>query len=225
MSIVTDPTAVLGRRTGAFFIDVATALLAFTLIFIPLATQRSVEETLDLPGCSLDEDTEQITCENRQVVRIGDTVYEAGGATFLVDFGFVVLYFGVVAGLTGATLGKALVGIRVVKEDGSIAGIPRSLLRGLLWFIDIFVVGLVLMLTQRGHRRLGDMAAGTYVVSKNAVGSPIVLPAPQGAYPYQPGTPMQGQQAQWDPARNAYVQWDPASGRYLTWDEPSQTWR
>ena len=238
---MTDPTSVMGRRIGAFFIDVATALAVFTLIFFPLATKRTVAETLQLPGCRIERsdvgDGSQITCDNRQVFRIGDTVYEAGGGSFLLDLAFVFLYFGVVAGLTGATLGKLLVGIRVVKEDGSTVGIPRSLLRGLLWFIDLFIVGIVLAATTRGHRRLGDMAASTYVVRKDAVGAPIVIPSPgaamAGAYapggygvPGMPGAPgAPGPQPQWDPSRGAYVQWDPSTGRYLTWDEPSRTWR
>jgi uncharacterized RDD family membrane protein YckC len=215
---MTDPTAVMGRRIGAFFIDVATGFAVFTLIFFPLATKRTVAETLQLPGCHLEQndvgDSTQIQCDNRQVFRIGDTVYEAGGGAFLLDLAFVFLYFGVVAGLTGASLGKLLVGIRVVSEDGSIVGVPRSLLRGLLWFVDIVIVGLVLALTTRGHRRLGDMAAGTYVVTKHAVGSPIVIPA-------APGTGMPA----WDPSRGTYVQWDPATARYLAWDQATQTWQ
>jgi len=220
---VSDPTAVMGRRIGAFFIDVAITLVACVAIFVPLATQRSVTETLDLPGCHLEVEGsgDRVICENRQVVQIGDTVYEASGISFLFDLLFVFLVFGIIAGLTGATLGKLLVGIRVVQEDGSIVGVPKSLLRWICFFVDIFFVGIILASTSRGHRRLGDMAASSYVVTKEAVGQPIVLPAlpgpPQGAMPVD--------QPQWDPARGTYVQWDPATGRYLTWDEPSRTWR
>jgi uncharacterized RDD family membrane protein YckC len=233
---MTDPTAVVGRRIGAFFIDLATALIVFTLIFFPLATKRTVDETLDLPGCKLelDDSGDRVTCENRQILQIGDTVYEAGGASFLFDFAFVFLYFGIVAGITGATLGKLLVGIRVVREDGSNAGVGKSLLRFICWFVDIFLVGIILIFTSRGHRRLGDMAAGTYVVNKEAVGRPIVLPAVPGAagvpagygaYPGYGVPPAAGPQPQWDATRGTYIQWDPATGRYLTWDEPTRTWR
>jgi uncharacterized RDD family membrane protein YckC len=220
---VSDPTAVMGRRIGAFFIDLAITIVACVVIFLPFATQRSVEETLDLPGCHLDIDDngDRVTCENRQVVQIGDTVYEAGGTTFLFDLLFVFLYFGIAAGLTGATIGKLLVGIRVVQEDGSVVGVPKSLLRWICFFVDIFFVGIILASTSRGHRRLGDMAACSYVVTKEAVGRPIVLPALPGA---PPGA-MPVTQPQWDPARGTYVQWDPVTGRYLTWDEPTRTWR
>jgi len=213
----------MGRRIGAFFIDVAIALVAFVLIFVPLATQRSVDETLDLPGCRLEieDNGDRVTCDNRQVVQIGDTVYEASGISFLLDLLFVFLVFGIVAGLTGATIGKWLVGIRVVKEDGSIVGIPGSLLRWVCFFVDIFFVGIILASTTRGHRRLGDMAASSYVVTKEAVGHPIALPA----LPGPPPGAMPVSQPQWDAARQTYVQWDPVSGRYLVWDEPSRTWR
>lgn len=177
---MSDPTAVMGRRIGAFFIDAAITIVAFTLIFFPLATKRTEAETLDLPGCHLDVDSNQISCDNRQVLQIGDSVYEAGGATFLLDVAFVFVCFGIVAGITGATIGKALVGIRVVREDGSIVGIPKSLLRWLCFFVDIFFVGIILASTTRGHRRLGDMAAHSYVVTKDAVGRPVVLPSVSG---------------------------------------------
>lgn len=177
---MSDPTAVMGRRIGAFFIDAAITIVAFTLIFFPLATKRTEAETLDLPGCHLDVDSNQISCDNRQVLQIGDSVYEAGGATFLLDVAFVFVCFGIAAGITGATIGKALVGIRVVREDGSIVGIPKSLLRWLCFFVDIFFVGIILASTTRGHRRLGDMAAHSYVVTKDAVGRPVVLPSVSG---------------------------------------------
>jgi uncharacterized RDD family membrane protein YckC len=174
---MSDPTAVMGRRIGAFFIDAAITIVAFTLIFLPLATRRTVAETLDLPGCHLDVDNQQVSCDNRQMLQVGDTVYEARGGTFLFDLAFVLLYFGIVAGITGATIGKALVGIRVVREDGSIVGIPKSLLRWLCFFVDIFFVGIILASTTTGHRRLGDMAAHSYVVNKEAVGRPIAFPS------------------------------------------------
>ena len=118
-----DPTAVMGRRIGAFFIDAAIAVVVFALIFIPLATKRTVDETLDLPGCHRKaDDFTQIECDNRAVFRVGDDVYEAnGGPTFGLSFAFSLLYYGLFQGLTGATVGKFLTGIRVVDQSGAIA--------------------------------------------------------------------------------------------------------
>jgi uncharacterized RDD family membrane protein YckC len=180
-SQVGDPTAVMGRRYLAFFIDVAISLVAFGIIFVPLATRRSVDETLQLPGCyrSL-SDSSQVRCDNRAVFQVGDTVYESnGGGFFLAAAAFTLLYFGLLEGLTGATLGKRVSGIRVVKEDGSIEGFGKALLRWLVFLVDgplsLFLCGIITSASSRGHRRLGDMAASTYVVAAKQVGQPVHL--------------------------------------------------
>jgi len=232
-----DPTAVMGRRIGAFFIDAALALAVFVLIMLPLATQRTVNETLDLPGChrTFNDSGNQVRCDNRVVFQIGDTVYEAdAGPTFILDVAFVFLYFGLLPALAGATLGKALTGIRVVDRQGNRAGLGKSLVRWIIFLVDgpltLYLCGLITSLASKGHRRLGDMGADTYVVAKSSVGQPVILPSAAPVYagvPPQPGAPPPPAPAgpQWDPARNAYVQWDPSTGTYRTWDEQSQTWR
>src|SRR4051794_4365957 len=195
--VQSDPTSVIGRRIGAFFIDAAIAMFAFAIIFIPLATQRTVSETLQLPGCNRKfEDRSQIECNNRQIVQLGDTVYEAdGGPTFGLDFVFVLLYFAILPGLTGATAGKFATGIRVVDAEGRVANMGKSLVRWIVFAVDgpfsLFLCGLLTSLLSRGHRRLGDMAAGTYVVAKQAVGQPIGIGGAPGAYGAAPmyGTP------------------------------------
>jgi uncharacterized RDD family membrane protein YckC len=242
----------MGRRIGAFFIDVLVFFAVFTIIFIPLATKRTVSETLDLPGCHRKiESRSQIECSNRVIMQIGDTVYEADvGPTTGLDFVFTFLYFGVLQGLTGATLGKLATGIRVVDNDGKIANVGRSLVRWIVFLVDgpfsLFMCGLFTSLFSKGHRRLGDMAAGTYVVDKASVGRPVaiaaapayVVPPPYGAAPpppygaappppygAAPPPPPAAAAPQWDAARGEYVQWDPTGNRYLTWDPESQTWR
>jgi uncharacterized RDD family membrane protein YckC len=83
----------------------------------------------------------------------------------------VLLYlavFVVVQGVTGASPGKALLGIRVVRPDGSTPGGLRSFVRVVAWVVD----GLTLLVPialwsawlSPGHRRVGDWVAGTYVV-------------------------------------------------------------
>src|SRR3954468_8053335 len=223
-----DPTAVMGRRIGAFFIDAALALVVFVLILLPLATKRTVDETLDLPGCHRTfESGNQVRCDNRVVFQIGDDVYEAdAGPTFVLDVAFVFLYFGLLPTLAGATLGKALTGIRVVDQSGTRAGVGKSLIRWIVFLVDgpltVYLCGLITSLTSKGHRRLGDMAAGTYVVATSSVGQPVIIP---GSAPVYAGVPRTAPGPQWDPTRNAYVQWDAATGTYRTWDPQSQTWQ
>jgi uncharacterized RDD family membrane protein YckC len=113
-------------------------------------------------------------------MQIGDTVYEADiGATAALDVLFTVLYFGILEGVMGATLGKGATGLRVVKEDGTLQGVPKSLLRWLVFAVDgplsLFLCGIITSATSQGHRRLGDMSAHTYVVAKESVGEPITI--------------------------------------------------
>ena len=178
-----DPTAVLGRRYGAFFIDVAMSLAVFTIIFFALATQRTVFETLQLPDCHFETSSStagpgRVRCDNRIIMQFGDTVYEADSLpTVALDVLFTFLYFGILEGAMGATLGKRATGLRVVKDDGSVQGVPKSLLRWIVFAVDgplsLFLCGIITSSTSRGHRRLGDMSAHTYVVAKDAVGQPI----------------------------------------------------
>ncbi len=68
----------------------------------------------------------------------------------------------------GQTPGKRLVRIRVVKLDGSPVTLFSSAVRNLLRVIDFFPVcypvGVITMLIDRKHRRLGDLLGGTVLV-------------------------------------------------------------
>lgn len=183
-----DATAVLGRRYGAFFIDLVICLIAFGVLFSLFATQRTVAETLRLPGChyaagsSAADSSRQIECDNRLVVRAGDTVYEANAwPTFFGFLALTIVLFAIPEGLAGVSLGKLMTGIRVVRPDGSNIGIGRSLLRWLLFWVDgpmtLFLCGIISSSVSRGHRRVGDMAADSYVVAKTEAGRPVALPS------------------------------------------------
>jgi uncharacterized RDD family membrane protein YckC len=183
---VHDPTAVLGRRYGAFFIDVAISLAVFSIIFFALATQRTVAETLQLPDCQYrtqGSTSNRVRCDDRLIFQTGNDVYDADTLpTVALDVLFTFLYFGILEGVMGGTLGKRATGIRVVKTDGSIQGVPKSLVRWIVFAVDgplsLFLCGIIASATSRGHRRLGDMSADTYVVAKEAVGHPIEVGLP-----------------------------------------------
>ena len=89
----------------------------------------------------------------------------------------IFAYFIVLEGLTGATLGKALCGIRVVAVGGGRPGLRRSLVRNLLRMVDglpmLNIIGIVLIATSVERTRFGDIHAGTRVVR--------VRPAPASA--------------------------------------------
>lgn len=73
----------------------------------------------------------------------------------------------------GQTVGKRLLHIRVVKLDGAPVTPMASAARNLLRIVDFapvcYPVGLVTMLIDKQHRRLGDLVAGTVLVRDEAV--------------------------------------------------------
>jgi len=74
--------------------------------------------------------------------------------------------------LNGQSFGKKLMKMRVVKTDGSQAGIGSYFLRWILAPIDLYftygAVGLITMLVNGKGQRLGDLAANTTVVKLKA---------------------------------------------------------
>jgi uncharacterized RDD family membrane protein YckC len=71
--------------------------------------------------------------------------------------------------MEGQTIGKKLLGIKVVKIDGYQASFFDYLIRWVLRLIDIsgtvYLAGITTMAVSKNHQRLGDIAAGTAVIS------------------------------------------------------------
>lgn len=91
---------------------------------------------------------------------------------FLLPYMFYSLVFESI--LEGQTLGKRLLKIKVVKIDGYQASFGDYLIRWILRIIDISissgVVGLIAMIVNSKTQRLGDISAGTAVITlKNKV--------------------------------------------------------
>lgn len=68
----------------------------------------------------------------------------------------------------GQTVGKRLYGLRVIRDDGAPAGFVAVLIRNLIRIIDFlpafYGLGLLMIIFTPRSQRLGDLAAGTYVV-------------------------------------------------------------
>lgn len=80
---------------------------------------------------------------------------------------FFFFYFFIFETLFSRTLGKMIVGLKVVREGRENCDFVASLLRNMLRFVDFFfggLVGLIFLLTTRKAQRLGDVAAKTRVV-------------------------------------------------------------
>ena len=90
------------------------------------------------------------------------------GGTFVLYVLLSFVYFVVFEGLVARTLGKLIMGLKVVKVDGGRAGWAAILLRNVLRFVDglpfLYIVGLIAVAVTEKNQRLGDLAAGTLVV-------------------------------------------------------------
>ncbi|MDZ7673944.1 MAG: RDD family protein [Acidimicrobiales bacterium] len=199
-----DRTAVMGRRTVAWILDLVIYLGLAIALFAALAEYVEIPDSIpSLEAC------DQLQFQDGDAaagcLEVGDRAYLTSnadnGIQTLASLGYF-LFFIVLQGATGASPGKLLTGVRVVREDGSRPGFGRSLGRTLLWIVDgapwfLPIVGFVVGLTSTGHRRVGDMAAKTYVVARRdagqpvTVGSPVMPPtaAPWGAPPPPTGPP------------------------------------
>jgi uncharacterized RDD family membrane protein YckC len=92
------------------------------------------------------------------------------GLAALAFFILSVAYFIVLEGYLGQTVGKMLLGIKVVREDtGEVPGIKAAFIRTVMRLIDglfAYLVAFIAVLASQKNQRLGDMLANTLVVRK-----------------------------------------------------------
>lgn len=98
---------------------------------------------------------------------LGATYYALIGVTFLIE----LLYFTLLLGLYGKSVGMMLVKIKVVKEEsGAKISYGDALVRTILLLIDAipyfipYLLGAILIWTSDKKQRLGDRVAHTVVV-------------------------------------------------------------
>jgi len=182
---------VTGRRIGAAFIDLGLYVALCFGIFFLMADSTDGSVLLDSTNIHL---------------QLGETTWyvEGGRAAlvYLLDLLAGLALFGLLPGLTGWTPGKLITGLRVVRADRERAGMGRSLARPFLWIADGFpyfipgLVGFILILSTKEHRRVADYVAGTYVVDSAEVGraaAPVALALTAVAadwYPDPSGAPL-----------------------------------
>jgi len=91
----------------------------------------------------------------------------------------------------GQTPGKKALGISVINDDLTPVTLGTSLVRNLLRTIDFmplfYLAGLVTMLCNRRFQRLGDLAAGTLVISVRESSRPA---SQKDIVPLAPSTPL-----------------------------------
>ena len=94
---------------------------------------------------------------------------QLSGLVLLLTLSLAWSYFVLLEWLwQGQTVGKRLYGLRVIRDDGAPAGFVAVLIRNLVRIIDFlpafYGLGLLMIIFSSRSQRLGDLAAGTYVV-------------------------------------------------------------
>ena len=104
----------------------------------------------------------------------GGTAEKIGlGLTFLV----AIADLGVLAGITGRSIGKWITGLRIERTSGGAPGIVRALLRHFVGYplsMLLFTLGFLIAIVVPSGRALHDFIAGTVVIRRNYA---IVPPA------------------------------------------------
>ena len=116
------------------------------------------------------------------------------GAVVFFTLLFAVLYPTVLHTLTGQTVGKLVVGVRVVATDGGLLPPGAALLRAVVaWLALPFLLGLghVIAGLRKDKRALHDLLAGSRVdrvpstrrAAAPAAPPPVLVPPPSGSQP------------------------------------------
>jgi uncharacterized RDD family membrane protein YckC len=147
------PAAAYPSRIAALLIDMAVQLALFALVLGPVVATISGN---------------------------GSYAAAAAVASYLAVFVGYPTAFETLS--RGKTLGKLALGLRVVGDDGSPVRFRQALLRALaglieIWSIVLAPVGLISSLVSPRGKRVGDIFAGTYVISERVPAPRVLQPA------------------------------------------------
>jgi uncharacterized RDD family membrane protein YckC len=129
------------------------------------------------------------------VAPVGDSGYAVAAylvAAFLILFAYDIV---LETWNRGRTVGKLAAGLRVVRTGGEPVGFLTASVRNFLRLADFlpafYVVGVITILVTSRNQRLGDLAAGTFVVRERRLAT-----TPAGTY--LPATPADASFFEWD---------------------------
>ena len=107
------------------------------------------------------------------LVSVSNTIYATTNHNPMIKFYFIpmyLLYFSILEGTTGKTLGKMILQIKVVKENYTPIGFLNSIVKHLFDIIDFLptfgILGLVLASSNKTSQRVGDFVAKTIVIEQ-----------------------------------------------------------
>jgi uncharacterized RDD family membrane protein YckC len=140
--VANDPTEVLGRRIGAGLVDLLVVIALLVVLGLLIGESESGN---------------------------GGAQVSLNGGPALVWAALSLLYYFASEAISGRTLGKRLLGVRVAAAGGGRAGVGQIAVRTAFRLIDgigFYLIGLIVVLVSGKRRqRLGDLAARTNVVA------------------------------------------------------------
>lgn len=84
----------------------------------------------------------------------------------IISLGLIFGYFPVTEGLFGKTVGKKIVGIKVIRDNGNPMSIGTGYIRLFFGYLDWLTLGIVaLILIPKTGKRIADWGADTLVVN------------------------------------------------------------
>lgn len=143
--------ATIGERLGSFFIDLIIKISYFVVVALLFFYILHFEKIF----MALDD-------------------WSKKAVIFIISFPVLMYSITLESIFEGQTFGKKLLKIKVVKIDGYQAGFGDYFIRWFFRLIDISILGgivaLVSVVSSKNAQRLGDMAAGTAVITlKNKI--------------------------------------------------------
>ena len=173
------PPAGFGRRVLAYLIDNAVTIVILSLLF-PFILGR--------PYVDVDAITAEFEAASQQALPTATPVLGANGEAsqvagsrtdnqepqsvfdvfsgLLLAFAVTTIYNGMLVGLFGTTIGKRLLNVYILDQNGNIPGIPLAFGRALATIVStaIFYIGYLFIL-RNDNRALHDLMVGTYAIT------------------------------------------------------------
>lgn len=113
-----------------------------------------------------------LTAKNNSNFYDGNDNYTLYTILIIAALPYTLYYFLSETFMNGQSFGKKIVGIKVVKLDGTQPGVSSYMIRSLLRVIDHGLIALISVAVTEKSQRLGDLAAGTTVIK---LGSKVTL--------------------------------------------------
>jgi uncharacterized RDD family membrane protein YckC len=155
-----------GTRVLAYSIDYLVILLLEAVLFELLPANTPLLRTLLAWTPPRLDDVASI---QHAAATLQDALMPVLALLVVAQLVIEIAYFIAAERLSGGrSIGKWLVGLRVVGGDGAALSPRASMVRSLLRLIDVlptsYLVGFVVMIASTRRQRLGDLAAGTVVI-------------------------------------------------------------